>query len=131
MKIVGVVKSEYQSIKKLKKLKKVSLQVMKRSSTTHGTSAASTREFMKHASIYPCTRVPKNCKYTELKLYFTVYNYVYVVYFVLFSSISSLHSHPELQDVCSRLVIYSYRHLLHYIAQYCNTGELTRVSFLE
>ncbi len=36
-------------------------------------SAASTREFMKHTSIDPCTGVPKNCKYTELKLYFTVY----------------------------------------------------------
>ncbi len=61
---------------------RVSLQVMKRSSTTHwiSSSAASTREFMKHTSIDPCTRVPKNCKYTELKLYFTVY--VYVVYFV-------------------------------------------------
>ncbi len=35
---------------------------------------------LKHASIDLCTRVPKNCKYTELELYFTVY--VYVVYFV-------------------------------------------------
>ncbi len=61
---------------------RVSLQVMKSTSTTHGisSSAASTREFMKHASIDPCTRVPKNCKYTELELYSTVY--VYVVYFM-------------------------------------------------
>ncbi len=57
------------------------LQVMKSSSTTHGisSSAASTREFMKHIIDILCTRVPKNCKYTELKLYFTV-RVVYVVY---------------------------------------------------
>ncbi len=36
---------------------------------------------MKHASIDPNTRVPKNCKYTELELYFTLY--VYVGYFML------------------------------------------------
>ncbi len=28
-----------------------------------------------HASIDLCTRVPKNCKYTELELYSTVYVY--------------------------------------------------------
>ncbi len=82
---------------------------------------------MKHTSIDPCTRVPKNCKYT-LKLYFTVYNYVYVVFVILMNIQSSQPSRAMMiaQDWLSIA-----RHLLHYIAQYCNTGELTRVSFHE
>ncbi len=57
-------------------------------------------EAYKHWSMY--TRVPKNCKYTELKLYFAVYNYVYVVYFVILMNIQS--SQLIAQDC---MVIYS------------------------
>ncbi len=47
---------------------RVLLQVMECPSMTHETSssAASTREFMKHATIDTCTRLPKNSTYTEL-----------------------------------------------------------------
>ncbi len=75
------------------------------------------------------SRVPKNCKYTELKLYFTVYVYVVYICFVLIN-------HPVFTGI-QRFKIFAEdllsiaRHLLHYIAQYCNKGELTRVSFLE
>ncbi len=81
---------------------------------------------MKHASIG--SRVPNNCKYTELKLYFTVYVYV-VLCFVLIN-------HPVFTAI-QRFKIFAEdllsiaRHLLHYIAQYYKKGELTRVSFVE
>ncbi len=81
---------------------------------------------MKHTSI---DGVPKNCKYTELKLYFTVYNYVYVVYFVILMNIYIQSSQSFMMIAQDWLSIA--RHLLHYIAQYCNKGELTRVSFHE
>ncbi len=84
---------------------KVSLQVMKRSSMTHGisSSAASKREIKKHASIDPCTRrVRKNNKYTELKLYFAVYVYVFLprVILIVIQSSQPSSASISLQKTC-------------------------------
>ncbi len=59
--------------------------------------AASTREFMKHASIDPCTRLRKNSNYTELMHYLIVYIYVLLL---------------TVNILSKNYIIYSYRHLL-------------------
>ncbi len=107
---------------------RVFLQVMESPSTTHeiSSSAASTREFMKHASIDPCTRLPKNSNYTELMHFFIVYIYVLLLTVILVNilSYSYIQTYMMFLKTC-------HIQLLHYIAQYCHREQLTRVSFLE
>ena len=80
------------------------------------------------AFIDPCTRVPKNNKIPGSKALF------HRVRLCLYTSTDS-HQYPVFTAIQSfkmfaEDLLSITRHLTHYIAQYCNKGELTRVSCL-